>query len=302
MSKRTGSAAKAPGHAPAAAGADNNTRLAFLEEGVSQLGLKLLGIGVTFDNPDHAFGAALDAIVDRNQRLDAFHINVSLLAIALSGAGVTIPEGMDPILAAISFVEGNGNATDGELAAIKRADEAEAKIKVLELAAAEDEEALAEMTNLRNAAINELQAIREGRPAEAAPEPEAEVEEAVAPPPAVRPEAARDVGPTFAQGDAKDIAAILSDGTHELELAYSNGEYELIDFGPSPIDAGVLVYRGHKFHVEPAIHLKGGPADVELNGVGLIVDGEQFAYCEFPEPQAIASRSERKLERMITFG
>lgn len=329
-----GKSARKAGTATPAPGEDNNKRLAFLEAGVSSLAIALAGAGfeptnretdtlalaeivagkygdlgrqigeladyLSANHPEAIDGSA-GACGTAVKVLGAFDINVGLLTTALSGAGVEIAEGGDAIMTAVSVIEGNAeDAGEGDLATT-RIGELEAEVAALKGENAELETDLAEMTNLRNAAVNELVAVKEGREPEAKPpeEPEPEPEPA---PPRKRPEAARDVGPTFGKATAAEIAELLADGVGQLEIALSNGEFEIVDFSPQPIERGALVYRGGKFHVEPAILVRGAGQDEEIAGAALLLNGEQLDYCEFDSPIPIEPGQERKFERMFVFG
>lgn len=247
-------------------GPDNNKRLAELEAGVSALALAIAGAGIELkdgQDPIEQAIAITDSFKEKMLQLAA------LSAFLLDNSDEPLDRG--PVAAAISTIEklsGNG-ATAGEIAAIARAEAAEKRVAELEAAL----EAAGEVPG-------------------GAPTP--------APEPKERPAAARDVGPSFGQLDAAELGEALDSG-EDLELVFSNGEYEIVDFEPVKVTAKDLPIMAGKRQVAQPLFVRGGGNDDRIHGAGLLQGGVQIAYCEFPSPVPIEKGQERRFERAISF-
>jgi hypothetical protein len=283
-----GKAAKQPGHAEAPQGADNNSRLAFLESRVPLLIGAATGVVARFA-PDLE-------LAPKDENEDLVDVQIRLLEEV-----ATCETPCERRIAELEAeAEKAGKPDDAAIAAIARAETAEKRVAELEGEVEELETDLEEMTGLRNAAVNELNALNEGAPP--APPPVEEDAEPEPPEPRERPEAARDVGPTFGNASAPELAEILTSGVEDLEIAFSNGEYEIVEFGPNAIGAGDVVFRGNQYHVEPPLYVKGAPQSEAIAGAALLAGGTQVAYKAFDPPIAVEPGSEHKLHRAIVFG
>lgn len=227
---------------------------------------------------------------DNNKRLAALESGVSTLAIALDQNGFKLASGADPIEEAIKAIKGQAEkiddlATSGEaaIAAVARADELNEQL----LAANKEIEAL-------NNDIEQLEGRLEALQS-------AGNEDALAPVPVrERPEHARDFGPTFGLGDRKDIAKLIAEGA-AFEIAFSNGDHELVELAPVPIEGKDLVGVEGRY-MAPKIFVRGGEILEHLHGAALVHGGEQLAYCEFPSPIPLEPKQQRGFEKAITFG
>lgn len=258
---------------------------------------------------------------DNNKRLAALEAGVSALTLALTENGVAVAEDADPIELAIARVkvaanaditinnqaetirelEGNGNATEGEIAAIARAEAAEKRVVELEFENKELEQDVADAISEKNRLANELAgAGQSANPPAADDTAEPPVEQPVE---LVRPESARDVGPTYGRMSAAELTAQVQNEA-AFEIAFSNGEWELTEFGPILIAPGQLVpLSSAQFAIAPAIIVKGPTSAPEtLAGAGLLLDGEQVGYCAFDPPIRIEPGQERKFDRALIFG
>jgi hypothetical protein len=309
----------------AVTGPDNNKRLALLEAGVSALAMTLAANGVTVPEDGDIFAEATKAIkqgadlggqlialigastsviarfapdmelapTDENESLMACQTRLlSQLAGAETPCDRRIHE-LEAIIAA-----GPTNATEGEIAAIARAETAEKRVGELETEVAElttdVEDAISEKNRLANL-LSEAGTSTAAAPVDQAPEAAPEPVERE------RPEAARDVGPTFSELAADDIAAAIAGGAR-FEVVFSNGEFEIVDF--QPIDIGgedLLRATNRQFSVIPPIHIKAGQDDT-IDGAGLLLEGVQVGYCQFDPPIKVQQGQERKFDRALIFG
>jgi hypothetical protein len=264
---------------------------------------------------------------DNNKRLAALEAGVSALAIALTANGITIPEGADPIEVAIAALKGQAKTVadletraSGLAAEVERltgvvadlearlaagADPGEVeelRKRVVELTAevGELEQDLLDMTNAKNALANQLAEEGKGT-GEAPPEPPAAAE-AEPEPVLERPAKARDVGPAFKQLTDVAIAKLIAEGGG-FEIAFSNGEFEIVDFEPVKIAAKDLTrVDSSRFVVEPPIHIRGLGAKVKVHGAGLLYGGDQVAYCAFDPQPVVEHGQERRFHRALIFG
>lgn len=162
-------------------------------------------------------------------------------------------------------------------------DQLRKRAAVLEIANKELEEDLEQMTNARNVLANKL--ADEGK-SQSEPLVEPEIREK----PKIireRPESARDVGPAHGKAPGADVQAALAAGA-TLELAFSNGEFEIIDFSAPTVtvsDADVVRIDGSRFRLKDGVEITGGVMPERVHGCGLLIEGAQVAYCQF-EPAA----------------
>lgn len=266
---------------------------------------------------------------DNNKRLAALESGVSALAIALTANGVTVAEGADPIEAAIVAIKAHvsnnadlGRALEGCSAEVTRlsstvaeleakaagatpgTDAAELEELRRRVAELEDENGelktdVEELANAKNALANQLADEGKGTaPADPPAAEEPEPEEA----PLVRGETARDVGPAFPRLTEIAIAELIADGG-PFEVAFSNGDFEIVDFPAIPI-AGVDLVRvdSSRYIVKQPIHIRGGAARSRIHGAGLLYAGEQVGYCTFEPVIGVDPGQERRFDRALIFG
>jgi hypothetical protein len=271
---------------------------------------------------------------DNNKRLALLESGVSAIAIALTANGFTVGEGEDPLAAAIAAVKGQaatiddltkkleaaegGNATDGEIAAIARADKADAELGELQAKVqavvdylcanypddvSPEECALSAATRILgeqkleleqlNIDVEQLEAQLEAKQNAG----ESELEPTVA---RERPENARDFGPTFGKLDRADLVELLA-ADAGLEIAFSNGEYELVGLEPIAIKGSDLVSVEGRY-IAPVVFVRGGADREDIHGAVLVHGGEQIDYFAFPRPIELEAKQERRFEKAIIFG
>lgn len=295
-----------------AKGPDNNKRLAQLESGVATIAIALTANGFTVGEGADPLAEAVKAIksllTDRSSLNEQLH---NLAGFASGTLGRLAPDlelapqtdeqpfaylerltaAAEPRIAELLTAgtvegDGDGNATVGELAAIARADAAEAKITDL---LAELGKAAAENEQL-NIDLEQLEARNE------------DAAEALDPPAPARdrPENARDFGPTFGQLDRAELAELVSEDA-AFEISFSNGEYEIVALAPVAVKGSDLMATEGRYSV-PVIFVRGGDDREDLHGAVLVHGGEQIGYCEFPRPIELEPKQERRFERAITFG
>lgn len=264
---------------------------------------------------------------DNNKRLAALESGVSAIALTLAANGFTLEDGADPIEAAIGAIKGQAakideletNASSAAIAAVDRADKAEAKLAELEPKVAAvvdylcanyadkvsaDECALVTATRIlgeQSAEIVELKTdiadLTEQRDAET--DRDALAEEVAAS--RERPEGARDFGPSGGSIGASELGKLIAAGA-AFELSFSNGEYEIVELAPVALAATDFVQIEGRRLVGPPVFVRGGERAEELDGVALVYGGEQVAYCQFPKPIALEAKQDRRFERAIAFG
>jgi hypothetical protein len=271
---------------------------------------------------------------DNNKRLALLESDVTAVAIALTANGFTVGEGEDPLAAAIAAVKGQaatiddltkkleaaegGNATDGEIAAIARADKADAELGELQAKVqavvdylcanypddvSPEECALSAATRILgeqkleleqlNIDVEQLEAQLEAKQNAG----ESELEPTVA---RERPENARDFGPTFGKLDRADLVELLA-ADAGLEIAFSNGEYELVGLEPIAIKGSDLVSVEGRY-IAPVVFVRGGADREDIHGAVLVHGGEQIDYFAFPRPIELEAKQERRFEKAIIFG
>jgi hypothetical protein len=238
----------------------------------------------------------------------ALHSGVDHLAAELATAGIELKQGQDPILQAIAIVEDfrdraanmaeaivageheinegetpftaalrilskpPGDATDGEIAAIARAEKLEARVTELE--------GLLEDGAGRDLAGIEL-------------------------PPAKRDNAA-ECGPLGQRSSSAEIKGLIDEG-HVLELVFSDGDCEIVEFEPVQLAAADLYpHGGGRLIVVPVVSIAGprgeAAAPIEIDGAALLVNGEQVDYCPFDARLTVNPGDQRQFSRAFTFG
>jgi hypothetical protein len=293
---------------------DNNKRLAMLEAGVSALAMAMAANGIELKEGQDPIEQSI-AIVKRwrEQMLAIAELKATL---AVAGI-VELTETDDPCAAAVvtidklkaALVELDAQIAKGPetpeggdqalIAAAERASRAESRVKELEDEVAELEIDVADAINEKNRLANLLAEEGKGTSptvSEAAAEPAAPA------PVRERPEGARDVGPTFGSLTADEIAQAIDAGG-AFEIAFSNGEFELVEFGPIKI-AGDQLHRfaTNQFAVAPVIHVKGATAPESIHGAGLLLGDSQVGYCAFDPAVRIEPGQERAFNRALIFG
>lgn len=311
-------------------GPDDNKRLAMLEAGVSTLSIALAANALVKEGEAYdVFAVTVNAIkfaASATEKLAAAEARATGLEQQLGNlagyASATLGRlAPDLILAPLSADEtpfahierltiaaepaiaelisrpaSAEEANDGAIATLQ------ARVTELTAEVGELEHDLADMTNEKNRLANELAAANEGRPQTAPADPV----DATPPAPIVRerPEAARDVGPNYATIDGDELAGLITDQAHGFELAFSNGEYEILTLEPVPVTVNDLVRAEEgKFMVNGSVYAKLQATDEgeQIDGVGLMLGGEQIRYCKFVEALKLEPGNERRFERVITF-
>jgi hypothetical protein len=276
--------------APAKAkGADNNKRLVSLEAGVSAIALALTANGISLEagaDPIEAAIGAIKTVAELREQVEALKAEVEELnkSIAVLEEAATSP---------------NGDATAGEIAAIARAEAAEKRVVALELEVADLQVDVEELASAKNALANQLADDGKGTAPAAIVEEEPEPE----PEPLVRPEGARDVPADLPSLTHVAIGALVNDG-QPFEIVFSNGEYELVEFGSPPIEipaAALNRVDGSRYIVGKAISIRGGQAPARIVGAGLFYRGEQVAFCAFEPAAVIQPGQERRFDRALIF-
>lgn len=271
MTKQKGTAQPAPGE-------DNNKRLAFLEAGASSLAKALVGCGVTLEaNDESLFDQAVIVIVDYPAVHKAAFEDVLTLRAALTANGAEPDDGANIIMAAIAQIKGGA-------AAIARAEAAEKQLL----------DAEKELEELRGDVLDLEGKIAKLEDAKDAPDP--------APEPRARPEQARDIGPAFGSVDREKLEELLGNGEGGFEIAFSNGEFEIVAIEPVPIKVADLRAMPFGRGLDTPLHVRGGEDREEIHGAALLYEGEQVAYCAFPRPVEMERGQERRFDRSIIFG
>lgn len=320
MSKQTA------GNAP-----DNNRRLAALEAGVSALAIALTANGAALEDGADPIEAAIARVKHAAQLDDRLvvliHASTSVIgrfapdmelapkdeAESLIDVQIRLLEQLatheTPCDRKIKELEaqisaGPNGATEGEIAAIARADAADAALAAAKEELAELNADVEDLANEKNRLANELAAANEGRPQAATDAGGDEPEEVAATAVRERPEAARDVGPNAGGLSAAELDDLLTTGeVHGLELVFSNGDYEIMTLQPVAISPNQLQPIEGRHAIIPPIFAKLLSTDQqeEIAGAGLLLEGEQIAYCAFPDRLTLLPGGERRFERAIYF-
>jgi hypothetical protein len=249
---------------------------------------------------------------------------IQKIAEAVVGYGIDLAEGLDPIEQAIAIIgraremslglaeavvegehdvrEGEGpfeaavrilsapsaGASDGELAAIKRAEDVEAALKGASAKIVTLENAIRELGDAEKRPGFLRRLLGRGGDDVAADEP-----------PVARDPV--ECGPTFGTATVEELREKLG-GEHDLELVLSDGQRELIEFRPYPLALGDLVRHGAGYMVSKPIPVAGGEADIEVAGAALLCDGEQLDFCPFDRPKVIAAGMQYQFSMTFVFG
>jgi hypothetical protein len=264
---------------------------------------------------------------DNNKRLAALEAGVSTLAITLAANGVDVPEGADPFELAIGRVKRAAEleaaaeqTTPGEIAAIARAEGAEKRVAELEAelaarpvsaeeahdgAIARLEEQIDELERQGAAKDSRITELEAGAPVIVQQPDGGEPEETPAETPLERPEGAADVGPQYAvvYSSAELVALLAAGDVPGFELAFSNGQFEVVALNRIAIAPSDLLAAEGRVVVVPPVFAKLAAVDAaeELHGVGLLLDGEQVAYCAFLDQLKLEPGTERRFDRAIFF-
>jgi hypothetical protein len=308
--KSTGAAEKLP---------DNNKRLALLEAGVSALAMALTANGVKIEEGADVFGIAVSTLKAEKKAHSEAIEQISAMGAKvdqLEKAGEEINRLGDYLLAnhndaidgsAVDTVIKLLSASPAEAAAADTdAGDQAAELERLRVRVAELENENAELQTDVEDAINERNTLRNKLSGEGQSSAAAVVEEEAAPVvPAIvreRPDSARDVGPSFGSLTADEIQAAIDAGG-AFEIAFSNGEYEIVEFGPITI-AGSDLHRfaTNQFAVAPTLHIKGAVLTEDIDGAGLLMEGVQVGYCSFDPAVRIEPGQERAFNRALIFG
>lgn len=268
-------------------------RLAQLEAGVSALALCITANGIDLKEGQDPIDQAI-ALVKRWRELTIARAELQLVvAIAVGVEPETIEDPFAAAHGALETMKAHCVELETDVAAASK------RVAELELENAELQTDVEDLTNAKNTLANKLadegKAAHDPAPIVAAEEP--------APAPLERPETARDVGPTFGALTLPELQQAVAAGL-SFELAFSNGEFELVEFSSPPIvvqAADLQLLDGYRHVVRPAIHIKGGAMPQIIKGAGLLLEGVQVAYHGFTAPLTIHPGAEWKFERQIAF-
>lgn len=296
---------------------DNNKRLAALEASVSSLAIAMAANGLELgEGEDPIVGATIEL-----KRLGSIDARMTALIAAVTGIVAIHAPNLElaprsdeslfdlqiRLLEEVAAIE-PGQASAGELAAISRADAAEAALTEAKAALATANDEIGEltadvedMTAAKNAALNKVAELNDVIAAKGYATPAVEPIVEAAPEPRERPEAARDFGPKFDSHGASEIATLIAAGA-DFEISFSNGEHEIVEIEPVKIDRTALVTVEGRYMVDPPILIRGGQYSEQLDGAALTLGGSQVAYCQFPTAHHIAPGQERQFVRAIVFG
>lgn len=264
-------------------GPDNNKKLALLEGGVASLAAVLGELGVTVGEKDDPIVLVIELAKGQATKIDELS-TVEQAAIAASARADKVEGELGELRGKVEVVanyllEHHPASIVGDECCLVVA------VKVMGEQFAEIRELETDIEQLEG----KLEAIGAGEDGELP---------TVAP--RERPEGARDFGPTFGSIEASEIGQ-LRDEKAGLAIGFSNGEYEIVELAPVPIDAADLQAVEGRY-IAPTIHVKGGTVREEIHGAALLKDGEQISYCAFPKPIELEVGQERRFDRAITFG
>lgn len=258
-------------------------RLALLEAGVSALAMAMAANGIELKEGQDPLEQAI-AIVKRWRELTLARAEL-ILAVALATG--TEPEAVeDPFAAAAGALETMKDRLDALDAAAANPNQEESELdhwrrraKELEAENAELQGDVEDLVNARNVLANRL--AEEDKPSalELPAEPEWTPEPTIA---RERPESARDVGPTYGGLTSGELQTILDAGA-QLEVAFSNGEFEIIDFS-GPIMVGVKELQrvdSARVRLKDGVELTGSTMLERIHGAALLLEGTQVAYHQF---------------------
>jgi hypothetical protein len=264
---------------------------------------------------------------DNNKRLATLEGSTAGLIARLATLGVVVAEGEDPFpqlearktdletieaqAAKIAELDAaDGQATPGELAAIKRADDADARSTTLaneKLAIENDlEQRRADVSKLAEAILDAGFspegdegvvdcAIRliAGKAAEA--EGDAVV--------AAADREARECGIAAGQSAPSDIAGLIDEG-QKFELVFVADGREILELAPIAIEPNDLEKLPSGYGIRPEIEVRGDRAGVplKLEGAALLCHGEQVSFCAFEPALPLNPGDQRRFARQFIFG
>lgn len=112
---------------------------------------------------------------------------------------------------------------------------------------------------------------------------------------------ARKVGELKGGTDRAALDAAMA-AEAEFEIVFSTGTSEIIEFDPVIVYPPAFTRLGReRYNLRDAIMVRGAGREHRVRGVGLLVDGKQIAYTEFPKAVAVPVGQEMKFDRMIGF-
>jgi len=116
---------------------------------------------------------------------------------------------------------------------------------------------------------------------------------------------ARKVGADFEalvgdDGQQSPLDKILL-GDDPLELVFSNGVNELVEFAPFEVRGTSFNRVGGGWMLREGITLKGSGDDTRIRGAALLLDGKQIAWAAFIEPVRVPRNQEVNFDKMILF-
>lgn len=275
-----------------------NARCGKLEEGVSDIVVALAPL-VGQSVGEDPLATAVEQL-ESKARLEAEYSKLAayLLANPHEGEGSAIDVAISALEAAKA---GPDNASAGELAAIARAEAAETELGSVKLELAGLQEDLDAAISAKNelAQVVADKGYKRPEPGEVSGE---DGDYEPAPDPRARPESARDFGPDRHSIGDDLLAELLAGEGGRFEVAFSNGEYELVELAPVAITAADLALNGGRRCVLSPLTVRGGTHREEIHGAALLLDGEQIRYCTFPAPLVIEPGQERGFTRALYFG
>lgn len=115
----------------------------------------------------------------------------------------------------------------------------------------------------------------------------------------------RKVGPDFPaleadNGDQKPLDRIMN-GDDALELVFSNGTDELLEFQPYDVRGTSFERHAGGWRLRDPILLKGSSEDTRVRGVALLLHGKQIAWSAFAEAVRVPRNQEVNFDKMISF-
>lgn len=167
------------------------------------------------------------------------------------------------------------------LAALGRAETAEAKVAELEKEVAELAGKLKSADAKAKAAISKL------------PKPEK-----------VRKVGRMKPGTDKEEAAARAVLIEAMDSGEDLELVFSTGQQEIRDIEPVRCRGGSFrrtASTNPRFRLAQELMIRGEGRNANIDGVALLRDGKQVAYCGFPDPVSIAPGVTRRLDPSIIF-
>jgi hypothetical protein len=282
-------AADQPGHAKPKPGADDNTRLAFLEGCVPLLHAAVFALAGRYA-PTLELAPTSDEdpvstdlrLINEIAALPTPEDQPPPLFEDLSNQLLVAQQGIEARDARIAELEdaakaGPDGATPGEIAALARADEAEKALV----------DANATIAELRQAIADAVDDSTRRQDPEVEPSPiDRAAIECSADAPAI---------------SIEDLRVLVDEG-QQFALIFSDGSHEIVAIGPVDLPAANLHRHAGRYVVAETITVKGMTATETIDGAGLFVNGEQVKYCRFDPPIAVNPGEIRQFNRSIAFG